>query len=279
MKRVEILASLFRVGNSVLLGLLAVFSVVVTSPSPGWTPLRLSLLFISWTALAATAYAINDLVDRITDRINRPTRYLQRVDQSPRWIVASVWIVGLVAPLTGAFVPIERVLVAEIVWSCCAIGYSFGVKRRSGLAANLLSALCVTGSATPGLLQGYSPRLMAFLPILFLLMLAREIWKDIEDEVGDIAAGHRTLPIQRGRAFAGRYACVISAAAFLVLIINRPSAPGVAIIAAGVGFTGLIVSGVLFYEPLIMPARNIQRMLRYVSILVFGLFVVGSGFL
>lgn len=275
-KRAGILASLFRIGNSALLGLLAVFSVTVTAPSRSWSSLHLSLLFISWTALAATAYAINDVIDRVNDRVNRPERYLQRVDRSPRWIIASICIAGLAAALTGAFIPIERFLMLEIAWSCCAIGYSFGVKRRSGLLANLLSALCVTGSATPGLLQGHSPRLSAFLPVLFLLMLAREIWKDIEDEAGDIVAKLRTLPILRGRIFAGRCACILSAAAFLVLILNRPSTASLEITVVIVGGTGLIASGLLFADPQMLPARRIQRMLRYAAMVVFALSVIGS---
>jgi 4-hydroxybenzoate polyprenyltransferase len=278
-ERGGILAGLFRVGNSALLGLLAVFSVTVTAPSGSWSSLHLCLLFTSWTALAATAYAINDVVDRINDRVNRPARYLQQVDRTPRWIMASIYIAGLAAVFTGAFVPIERFLILETAWSCCAIGYSFGVKRRSGVVANVLSALCVTGSATPGLLQGRSPRLTAFLPVLFLLMLAREIWKDIQDEPGDIVAGLRTLPILRGGSFAGRCACIVSASAFLLLILNRPLAAKLEIIAVSVGAIGLVASGLLFADPVIASARGIQRMLRYTAILVFALFVIGSVFI
>lgn len=276
-KRALILVSLFRVGNSVLLGLLAVFSVAVTVPRGSWSSFQLLLLFTSWTALAATAYAINDLVDRINDRVNRPTRYLQKVDRSPRWIVASIWIAALAATLTGAFVPIPRFLIVEAVWSCAAIGYSFGLKRRSGVLANILSALCVTGSAMPGLVQGFSPRLIAFLPVLFLLMLAREIWKDVEDEAGDIVAGHRTLPILRGRVFAGRSACVVSAAAFLVLILNRLFTANLEVAAVVIGIAGIAASSVLFFHSLTMPARGIQRLHRYAAILVFALFVIGSS--
>jgi 4-hydroxybenzoate polyprenyltransferase and related prenyltransferases len=278
-ERAGILASLFRVGNSALLGVLAVFSVKATASSGSWSLLHLSLLFTSWTALAATAYAINDVVDRVNDRVNRPARYLQRVDRTPRWIVASICIAGLAAVSTGVFVPMKRFLILEIAWSCCAIGYSFGLKRRSGLMANILSALCVTGSAAPGLFQGYSPRLMAFLLVLFLLMLAREIWKDIEDEAGDSVAGLRTLPILRGRTFAGRCACIVSAAAFLVLILDRPLGASLEIIAICVSGTGLIASGLLFADPSIIPARGIQRMLRHMAILVFALFLVGTVFI
>jgi 4-hydroxybenzoate polyprenyltransferase len=275
-ERVGILAKLFRVANSALLGSLAVFSVTETMPGTIAT-FNLSLVFLSWTFVAATAYGINDLVDRITDRVNRPARYLQRVDHTPRWIIVSVCIAALMAIITGVFVPIERFVLLEIVWSCCAIGYSFGVKRRSGLLANLLSALCVTGSATPGLLQGSSRRLIGFLPVLFLLMLAREIWKDVEDQVGDAIAGFRTLPILRGRIFAARVACIISAAAFLFLIFYRPYAPNIEIVVVGIGVTGLIASGVLFADPLFMSAGEIQRLHRYTAILVFALVVIGSG--
>lgn len=277
--RGAILARLFRIGNSALLGSLAVFSVVVTRHGNHWTPLQLSLLFTSWTALAATAYAINDLADRVDDRVNRPKRYLQQVDRTPFWIIAWVCIAVLVAGIAGAFVPLDRFLILEAAWSSCAIGYSFGLKRRSGLLANLLTAFCVTTSAATGFLQGFSPLLRSFLPVLFFLMLAREIWKDIEDEPGDITAGLRTVPILRGRTFAARSASVLAAVGFLVLILDRPSGHNVETIAVCLGIAGLIACTLLFAQPHMMPARQIQRLHRYAAIVVFALFVGGSGIL
>jgi 4-hydroxybenzoate polyprenyltransferase len=239
----------------------------------------LSFLFISWSALAATAYAINDLVDRVNDRVNRPQRYLQRVDRTPFWAVVSVSLAALVAGTTGAFVPLDRFLILEAAWSCCAIGYSFGLKRRSGLLANLLTAFCVTSSAAPGLLQGFSPSLGSLSAVLFCLMLAREIWKDIEDEPGDIAAGLRTIPILNGRVFAARSASLVAAVGFLVLIFDRPTGHNVETIAVCLGGAGVVACMLLFAHPDMMPARRIQRLHRYVSIAVFALFVGGSGIL
>src|ERR1041384_6554100 len=276
-RRVAVLARLFRVGNCALLGSLAVFSVAVTRHGSRWTLLHLSLLFISWSALAATAYAINDLVDRVNDRVNRPQRYLQQVDRTPFWIVISVYLAALVAGIAGALVPLDQFLVLEAAWSCCAIGYSFGLKRRSGLLANILTAFCVSTSAVPGLLQGFSPSLGSLSAVLFCLMFAREIWKDIEDEPGDSAAGLRTLPILSGRAFAARSASLVAAVGFLVLILKRPSEYNVETIALSLGVAGLMACMLLFAHPDMMPARQIQRLHRYVSIVVFALFVVGSG--
>ena len=247
--------------------------------SSRWTALHLSLLFISWSALAATAYAINDLVDRVNDRVNRPQRYLQQVDRTPFWIVVSVCVAAVVAGIAGALVPLHRFLVLEAGWSCCAIGYSFGLKRRSGLLANLLTAFCVTTSAAPGLLQGFSPSLGSLSAVLFCIMFAREIWKDIEDEPGDSAAGLRTIPILRGRAFAARSASLVAAVGFLVLLLDRPAGHVVEPTAVFLGLVGLIACTVFFAHPNMMPARQIQRLHRYASIVVFALFIGGSGVL
>jgi geranylgeranylglycerol-phosphate geranylgeranyltransferase len=277
--RAAILARLFRIGNCALLGSLAAFSVLVTQHGEGWTVFHLALLFTSWSALAATAYAINDLVDRINDRVNRPKRYLQQVDRTPFWIIACLCIVALAAIVTGTFVPLAGFLLLELGWSCCAIGYSFGLKRRSGLLANLLTAFCVATSGAPGLLQSFTPRIVSLLPVLFLLMLAREIWKDIEDEPGDIAAGLRTLPILRGRTFAARGASIVAAAGFLAFILGRPSGHNVDAISVSLGIIGLIGSVLLFVRPHIIPAGIIQRLHRYAAIIVFAVFIGGSGIL
>ncbi|MBK9239276.1 MAG: UbiA family prenyltransferase [Acidobacteria bacterium] len=276
MQRATILAQLFRVGNSALLGALAVFSIDEPRIGYEWSILDQVLLFVSWTTLAATAYAVNDLVDRVRDRVNRPHRYLQKVDRTPLWLIASVAFAGGVAVLTGAFVPLDNFLAVEIVWASCAIGYSFGLKQRSGLLANLLTAFCVATSAAPGLLQGAAPRLLSLLPVLFLVMLAREIWKDIEDEPGDIIARLRTLPILRGKKVAARSASVIDAAACVALLLGSRVGLAPEMISACLAAVGLGASAWLFVQPDRLPAHRVQKLHRYAAILVFFVFVAGS---
>lgn len=277
LKRALILAVLFRIGNSALLGLLALFSVLVLPEAHKWTAFQMGSLLISWTFLAATAYGINDVVDRTRDRVNRPQRYLQQVERTPSWIVTSLFLAAVVAAGAGKFVPLDHYTILELLWAIGAIGYSFGLKRRSGLLANLLTAFCVAASGSPGCLNGYSRPLLSLLSVLFLLMLAREIWKDIEDQPGDAVAGFRTLAILLGRVPAARRAAIVAAAGFMTLIFNCPPGPRAAQMALALGIAGVSGSIFLFAWPLRIRPRRVQQLHRYSAIAVFALFVFGTG--
>jgi geranylgeranylglycerol-phosphate geranylgeranyltransferase len=165
--------------------------------------------------IGASANAVNDLFDLEIDRINRPDRPLPSGTVSPRaawavWFVGSLLGIGLSMLISMAHVGLAVGSVALL------FGYSAYLKRMP-LVGNLAVAL-VLGLAIlyGGLVAGPSVAALVGAAFAFLVTLAREIAKDIEDAPGDGAAGARTLPLVLGPQ---RAAWVMVAVVALTLVL------------------------------------------------------------
>jgi geranylgeranylglycerol-phosphate geranylgeranyltransferase len=150
----------------------------------------ISLLLLVVASIAATGYGnvINDIKDCATDRISHPDRPLPRGDISVS--SASFYATLLVAiALTSAFIASSTHGLATFVPLAILTLYSFYLKRTP-LIGNITVALLVAyallfgGLMAPGFNRLLIPAFLAF-----LLNIAREIVKDIQDRPGDIAAG------------------------------------------------------------------------------------------
>jgi geranylgeranylglycerol-phosphate geranylgeranyltransferase len=147
--------------------------------------------------VTAGANAINDFFDVEIDRINRPERPLPRGDLSPEdartmWLVTSTAAVVLNVAVNPAALAIATAAVVLLYF------YSARLKGTI-LAGNIVVGL-MTGMAFiyGGVVVGNPGR--AALPALFafLINLARELVKDVEDMEGDRAKQASTLPVRYG---------------------------------------------------------------------------------
>lgn len=155
-----------------------------------------------WAALAATligaaANAINDVFDAGIDRINRPDRPIPMGVVSP---AAARWTWAL---LSAAGVTIAASLsLAHVIIAVSSVALLFGyaaVGKRHPIFKNLAVSIVVATALPFGALAvgSWIPALPAA-AFAFMTTLAREIVKDIEDRVGDSAAGARTLVTEWG---------------------------------------------------------------------------------
>lgn len=226
---------LLRLGNLVFLSiLLFVMDYWVATPllqralfqdlMPWWV---LLLLILSVLGIAAGGYVINDYFDVKIDRINRPddlivTRVISREAAMRLSFILSA--VGLLSGLAVAFwarswnLLFIYVVVPGLLWF-----YSASYKRLF-LLGNVVVAfvsaivpLLVAITLSDHLRHLYGAAL-AYTPIVgelyvwiggfslfaFLLTLAREIVKDMEDVEGDREMECRTLPIVLGDAWSRR---------------------------------------------------------------------------
>ena len=161
-----------------------------------------------WAAIAATligaaANAINDVFDAEIDRINRPDRPIPMGVVSP---AAARWTWGLlsVAGITLA----ASLSVAHGIIAVSSVALLFGYAafgKRHPIFKNLAVAVVVAAALPFGALAvgSWVPALPAS-AFAFLTTLTREIVKDIEDRVGDTAAGARTLATGWGADRASR---------------------------------------------------------------------------
>jgi geranylgeranylglycerol-phosphate geranylgeranyltransferase len=167
--------------------------------SPTATEAQASILIamFSAAAIAAAANAVNDFYDVDIDRMNRPDRPIPsgRVSQPFArvvWVSCAAVGIGLSLLLTPLHTLIAA-LSAGIVFL-----YSYRLKRL-GFVGNLVVAGMVTLTLVYGALTtGRIGFVWVGCIAAFLLTLAREITKDLEDLKGDRRNGVSSLPTKLG---------------------------------------------------------------------------------
>ena len=181
---------------------------------------------LSGLGLGAAGNVANDLHDAAADRLNRAggERPLPagRVRRETSYLL--VWLGMLLGVGAAALVSGWQVVIAIAVL-VVMLSYSPWLKRY-GPAGNL--AVATVAGLPPfygALAVGRPTAGLVPLALAAWIHLAREVVKDLQDEVGDRALGRRTLPIRVGRAAAvraARWACV----GFVPLSVALPLAAG-----------------------------------------------------
>ncbi|WP_394974760.1 geranylgeranylglycerol-phosphate geranylgeranyltransferase [uncultured Croceitalea sp.] len=200
------LLSLFSVvrGYNILMITLAQYlaSIYILSPN---LPLREVIfdlnLFIIVTASAlviASGYIINNFYDAEKDLINKPTKSMLDRLVSQRFKLTTYFILNLVAVFLASYISFRAVL----FFSAYVFGiwlYSHKLKRIP-LLGNIVSA---TLAIAPFFVvfvyyRNFETVIFVHALFLFLLILARELIKDLESMAGDLAQNYKTLPILYG---------------------------------------------------------------------------------
>jgi geranylgeranylglycerol-phosphate geranylgeranyltransferase len=163
--------------------------------------------------VATGANAINDVFDIDIDRINRPDRPLPRgavtqQDARKMWFLVSAAAIGLnlLFNVTALFIVVLSV----------ALLYLYSARlKRTVLIGNIVVGL-MTGMAFiyGGAVAGRIERAIIPAIFAFLVNLAREVLKDVEDMEGDQRENAVTLPLKYGV----RTAHVLATASLLILI-------------------------------------------------------------
>jgi len=147
--------------------------------------------------VAAAANSINDFFDVEIDRINKPGRPIPRGDASKKeawieWLSLSIVAVLLNLMLNDYALGIVVFAVVTLYW------YS-ALFKRTVIAGNLVVGLMTGMAFVYGAVVVGNPG-KAVVPALFafLINVAREVIKDIEDVEGDRAEHAATLPVKYG---------------------------------------------------------------------------------
>ena len=225
---------------------------------------------LSCALIAAGGYALNDLCDVDSDRINHPERPLVQNLLSRRTALA-MWIVPTLAGLAAAWLARDEIFFIAFVWVIALFVYCVQWKRTV-LAGNVL----VAGATALAVYCGAAVTVnfeAAKLPALFAFLanLAREIVKDVEDAEGDKAAGANTLPIRFGERTA-LLAATVPLAALIVATVrpfleNQYGAAYLAIV--------LVADAVLAYCIFILVSAPNKIRLAKLSLLIKSSMAVG----
>ena len=186
----------------------------------------LTIAILSACMVAAAGYAINDYFDIEIDKINKPNRPIPSGRVSPKealalsyvLFVAGVIIALPVGPLTTSFALINAILMY----------YYSKTLKKMGLVGNLVVAFSTSATLFYGALAvaewvGCIDILWRVIPLVlmvFILTLAREIVKGVEDYVGDSTAGVKTLAVTRGIKSALKISAILTVIAVLLGILS-----------------------------------------------------------
>lgn len=149
---------------------------------------------LSAAAIASAGNVLNDIVDLEIDRLNRPHRPL------PNGLVSRSVAGVFAALLAGAGMLLAHGLgMAPFVFAGAVLVllavYDVWLKRTPVLGNVVVSAVAASCLPYGGLVAGDPVPTYVVAGFAFLIHLAREILKDVEDRDGDRLAGARTLPV------------------------------------------------------------------------------------
>jgi 4-hydroxybenzoate polyprenyltransferase len=163
---------------------------------------NLFIIVLASTLTIASGYIINNFYDSKKDLINRPNKsQLDRLVSQKTKLQVYFTVNFIVALL--AFLVSYRAMLFFSVYIFLIWYYSHRLKKYP-IIGNLTASLLAVLPFFAILLyyKNFYPQIFAHASFLFLLILIREIIKDLENIKGDIANDYRTIPVKYGEAFA-----------------------------------------------------------------------------
>ena len=208
-------ARLTRAFMSLLLGVCAYVGFYLTGSAAG---LKDGLaLFAMQAAVAAIGFVVNDILDLHRDSgvTVKPLVSGALSIKNASWLLVGLMVVVLFS-LRSLQIGVWALAFTQITIVC---SYS-KLKLKSGLAANLVTALLCGSAFCVGPIQAHSWGLATWAALITASMITgREIAKDILDFEGDQRAGLPTLPVLRGNAWSGKLTVTFSAIAALLMAV------------------------------------------------------------
>jgi len=189
--------SLCRVWNALFAAAVCVYSFFIIKNNYEINYCDVIFLSLGVFFLVAFANAHNDIIDFETDRINRPKRPLPSgyIKLKTANIIAIKCVcLAIILGLVSGF---EFALLFAAVGALSLVYNKF--LKGLPLAGNFAVALLTTTPIVIPIVKfGLQPELYYLAFFAFILTMAREITKDIEDIPGDSAIGLKTFPVLLG---------------------------------------------------------------------------------
>jgi 4-hydroxybenzoate polyprenyltransferase len=160
--------------------------------------LNLFFLVIASALVVASGYIINNFYDAEKDLINKPTKSMLDRLVSQRFKLTTYFLLNFSAVFAASYVSFRAVFFFS--------AYIFGIwfyshkLKKVPFVGNFVSAML---AITPFFAvfvyyKNFENVIFVHAIFLFLLILAREMVKDLENITGDLAQNYRTIPIIYG---------------------------------------------------------------------------------
>ena len=176
---------------------------------------NLFIIVIVSSLTIASGYIINNFYDSKKDLINRPNK--SQLDRlvSQKTKLQVYFSVNFIVFLLAFFVSFRAVLFFStyifLIWF-----YSHKLKKMA-VVGNLTAAFLAVLPFFAILLyyKNLYPQIFAHATFLFLLLLIREMIKDLENIKGDIANDYLTIPVQYGENFSKKIITLLTVATII----------------------------------------------------------------
>ena len=162
-----------------------------------YSTIKIILAGISAAFTAGAGNIINDIIDKDADKINHPGRPIPSGNLSVKEALIEYLLLVIAACIISIYINYTALLVV-ILTSFLLFLYSNRLKRIP-LFGNVTVAYMTGLAFIYGGIAVDNPR-GAVIPAIFafLINLARELVKDMQDMIGDTKAGVKTFPVQFG---------------------------------------------------------------------------------
>lgn len=162
----------------------------------------LFLIVVASSLTIASGYIINNFYDSNKDLINRPTKSMLDRLVSQKTKLQVYFTLNFVVALLAVFISWRAVIFFSgyifLIWF-----YSHKLKKYA-IIGNLTAALLAVIPFFAILLyyKNFYPEIVAHASFLGILIVMREIIKDLENLQGDLANGYQTIPVKYGETIA-----------------------------------------------------------------------------
>lgn len=197
---------------------MAVITVILMALIAGRFDVDVLLACVVVFTATGAGNVINDYFDHEIDRVNRPSRPIPsgRITRGAAGIY-SVLLFVLASALGFYLGPLPGLVVASS--SLLMVYYAWSLKKRCLVGNITISFLTGMSFVFGGIVVGEISASIYLGIYAFLMTMAREIVKDMEDVEGDLVEGATTLPITHGMRVSG----ILAAAFMLSASLTSPS--------------------------------------------------------
>lgn len=180
---------------------------------------NLFFLVLSTASVVASGYIINNFYDSEKDLINRPQKTMLDRFVSQRTKLSVYFILNLASIFFASYVSFRAVVFFSVyifvIWF-----YSHRLKKIVFINNLVASVLTITPFfAVFVYYKNFETVIFVHAIFLYLIIVMRELVKDLENMRGDVVQGYRTIPIVYGERISKAFLSALALLSFLPVFL------------------------------------------------------------
>lgn len=180
---------------------------------------NLFFLILSTTTVIASGYIINNFYDSEKDLINRPRKTMLDRFISQRTKLSVYFLLNFAAIFFASYVSFRAVVFFSIyifmIWF-----YSYRIKKLLFLGNLVASILAITPFFVIFVYyKNFETVIFIHATFLYLMIVMRELVKDLENLKGDLIQNYKTIPVVYGEKLSKFFLSILSIIAIIPILL------------------------------------------------------------